>query len=374
MTFKSIADISETKGDPRHFQPSDEFALPFNKVGVEIEVEHPPNTEELVSKGLWQAVRENSLREVKGRRPIELITLPLFGEDLLNAFTHLDEAFKEGEAQFSARTSVHVHIEVVDMEKEDLIKLLLLYTSLERILFHHCGADRADNLYCLPYYKADHFKTLLYQVFDALTEEDTHNAQSVIYNWPKYSALNLRRIADLGTIEFRQHHGTADSKKILTWIKMLLCIKRYAIEGVKDIHDFPNLVSGFAADEYLTDIFGVDLAHHLVYPGVADDLIKGVRTAQDVLVYAGLDNLAERLLNENIYGTKTSSFAAIHNIPFDAQEFLRIENHQTTRIEGFNPNRRPRNRNLGDIVMPGTPRYNVGGAYAFTTATTTTGD
>ena len=259
MTFKVLADISETKGDPRHFRPSDEFALPYNKVGVEIEVEYPPKTTDLVSKGLWQAKRENSLRTVKGRPPIELITLPLFGEDLLNAFAHLDEAFSEGEAQFSHRTSVHVHIDVVDMDKEDLIKLLLLYTSLERILFHHCGADRADNLYCLPYYKADHFKTLLYGVFDALVDDDMRYAQNAIYNWPKYSALNLRRIADLGTIEFRQHHGTGDSQKIITWIKMLLCIKRYAIEGVRDINDFPEMVSGFAADDYLVEIFGDEL-------------------------------------------------------------------------------------------------------------------
>ena len=49
-----------------------------------------------------------------------------------------------------------------------------------------------------------------------------------IYNWNKYTALNLKPLNQHGTIEFRHLYGTWDKKVIITWTNLISCIKKYA--------------------------------------------------------------------------------------------------------------------------------------------------
>jgi len=132
VVFKTLSDISREKGDSRSFLPSNDYAIPNNKVGIELEIESPPTLTALVRQGLWTQIGDNSLRTVNGREGKELITSPIFGEDINTALAQLAPVFASNTAVFSGRTSVHVHVEVVDLDKEALVKLLLLYTSLER--------------------------------------------------------------------------------------------------------------------------------------------------------------------------------------------------------------------------------------------------
>lgn len=343
MTFKKIAEISANNGDARSFVPSDEYPLPSNKIGIEVEVEAPPdNIYDIARGGLWTAKGDNSLRVVNGLEPVELITLPVFGNDITRALDQLGKAFEGWDTDLlSHRTSLHVHLDVVDMDKEDLIKLLLLYTALERVLFRYCGKDREHNLYCLPYWKADHIKTMLYRTFEVLGEDDPARAHQRIGEWHKYSALNMRRILDLGTIEFRQHAGSVNPEEIKDWVKIILAIKKYAMTKVEEIDSFPTAVSGWVAREYLNDVFGYELADKLHYDGVEDDILLGVRTAQDVLIYKALDDLNGALFRENLYGKNSSSFYKLFKEKVDATA-LDLTNYEVFQPAGRGPTPIPR--------------------------------
>lgn len=325
MTFRTIGELSGNITDTRTFRPSDELPLPSCKIGIEIEMEAPPDTRALVRRGLWQAKEDGSLRTVNGLEGVELITLPVYGEDILMSLSQLEEELGNTTPSFGHRTSVHVHMDVADMNREDLIKLLLLYTSLERILFNYCGHNRHNNLYCLPFYKADHIKTLLYHVFNALGDEDSDEGDSalVISSWQKYTALNLLRILDLGTIEFRHHYGTIDSTRILEWVKIIQNMKRYAMTSIRSIDEFPDIVSGFSIEQYLADIFGREIADVLYYNEAHEDLIKGVRIAQDVLIYKQLDETQKLLQNKYFYKVHECSYCRIYKEELNAKDRVR---------------------------------------------------
>jgi hypothetical protein len=43
----------------------------------------------------------------------------------------------------------------------------------------------------------------------------------LLSKWHKYTALNLKRMIDLGTVEFRHMHGTSDPAEIDVWLHVL---------------------------------------------------------------------------------------------------------------------------------------------------------
>ena len=291
VAFKKLAELSKTPAECRVFSPCVGLPLPVNKIGIEIEMENAPGFDVLRRKGLWNVIRDNSLRN----GGVELVSIPLFGEDIITALEQVEKATAGKGQILNERTSVHIHLDVLDMNREGLTKILLLYTALERVLFKYCAEHRRHNAYCLPYYKAEQFKKLLSTVFRSILDGDVERTKHHVQRWPKYSALNINRIVDIGTVEFRQLHGTVNKEEILTWIKIIMCIKRYAMHNMQGIDDFPTVVSGFAVDDYLVDIFGEDLADVLVYPHIEEDLLKGVRYAQDVLLTGPLNKLQDKL-------------------------------------------------------------------------------
>lgn len=269
MNIRSYFGWSE---DPRTYSKDCDLVLPSCLVGVEVELE---NAMDVRVPPLWTAVPDGSLRD----HGIEFIfSNPLFGTDVEAALNNLHESclpFKDS-ISLSYRTSVHVHVNVRDMDFSQLYHMTVLYTILERVLFKYAGEHRANNFYCMPFYRADMHMMDLSSLLNGQYQE-------AVGHMNKYSAFNLTSVGDKGSVEFRHMAGTWDKDKIHKWINILLSIKKYAVENECNPDALMFTVSAKGPEQFLESIFREDLLKELTYRGISDDIMLGVRLAQDII-------------------------------------------------------------------------------------------
>lgn len=213
--------------------------------GIEVEVEGVPNAKiNAVHRPYWTLTTDNSLRD----NGVEYVSVPLRMEQIEGAIDQLNGSLPKTHT-FSPRTSVHVHMNVRDLSLEQITNLLLIYTTMEELLFRWVGQDRDKNVFCV--------KLLDTEYADVYMRLQTDPNNTVHY-WNKYTALNLHPIEEKGTVEFRHMHGTADKKRLITWINMLACMKTAAkkynlLNLIKELHDM-NSISSY--EVFMLSIFG----------------------------------------------------------------------------------------------------------------------
>lgn len=218
-------------------------------IGIEVEVEN--HTLKLSpTEGIWTGVADGSLRNAG----IEYVSKPIpasFGAIALQEL--LGECLDEKECCFSPRTSIHIHINMQEVECEIVKDIILLYSVFEKLFFRFTGRGRIKNIYCVPLTDTN--------CLNALATNHLNDARG---KWSKYSALNLCPIAEYGTIEFRHMHGTFDIKKISIWIRLLTSLCEYVINkgGMRD--EFKEMSSGYDFPALLKAVFDTD-AEYLKY-------------------------------------------------------------------------------------------------------------
>ena len=83
----------------------------------------------------------------------------------------------------------------------------------------------------------------------------------------KYTALNLLPIHDRGTIEFRHMAGTKDIEHLMTWINLILSLKKFALRNEPEYiwHRIETLNTTSEYRMFAEEVFGI-LAQHLFTP------------------------------------------------------------------------------------------------------------
>lgn len=173
--------------------------------GIECEIETCQG--KMQDFGIFNAKEDPSLRNggceyVSKPSPRQVL---VDGFKDLHAFLNLDPA---GEP-FSHRTSTHVHVNVCSLTVKQTKNLILLYALFEEFFFSMVKPARRSNIHCVPLTET-HLPAVYHKPLNYLVQK-----------WSKYSALNLCRIPDLGTVEFRHHHGTGDAQELEIWLKVL---------------------------------------------------------------------------------------------------------------------------------------------------------
>lgn len=222
------------------------------RVGLEFELEglnrsiRHYNSDSDVNK-YYDVVSDGSLR---GSSAEFVFKEPMFGKDVVNALEIVQE--KTGEAIFSIRTSVHVHLDVRDMSFDQLVRLVCVYLLVEPIFFEVGGQERSFNPYCTPLRTLNSY---LRHISSCMMPSIEGNYSDVRGNGNKYTALNLNPVATQGSIEFRHHEGTNDKAKTLQWINMILSLKSYAMQTDSRItlQEIDSMVDEF--DVLVNDLF-----------------------------------------------------------------------------------------------------------------------
>jgi hypothetical protein len=193
---------------------------PQSSVGVEVEVEGVTSNSDDFK--YWDVVHDGSLQH-----GLEFVSKPVWGTAISKALDELGYFFNKNPPYLSMRTSVHVHINTLDMTVDQLVRLIELYLYYEPCLFRlHEEWNRYDNIFCVPTKKS----TAIQKGYAHLLNDLAHDRIRGEYVSYKYSALNPNSLKRFGTLEFRHMGGCCDVELISYWINILLQLKVAALE------------------------------------------------------------------------------------------------------------------------------------------------
>lgn len=279
MTQKLVGNIFQHNVDVRTHFPSDSFVNPALKIGLEVELEEFPAPEDINQDIYWNKDYDDSLR---GDHKTELVLAqPLNGLDLDNAIHSLENMIITSDYQpvLSSRTSTHVHMDATGLSLNALRKWILNYIIFERALFKYCGRVRERSPFCVPLYKAESVLPSLGAMYDDCTNLP-HRLGKYVGDETRYGAINLHALFKWGTLEFRMLPAKWKHSQIVEWLNILMSIRDYAINSDLDMDYVYKFVYDNNPISYLEEVFG-DYASLLMYEGVEEDLIKGIRLARN---------------------------------------------------------------------------------------------
>lgn len=285
----------------QQFDPEPRLPLPYELIGIELEYEGVTDGGLAGAPTLWSAVMDGSLRN----NGIEyVLTEPLYGTGITDALSSMAEHVGSIRPDVSNRCSVHVHVNVSDMDIDQLLTMVLLYLVFERTIIKYHGTVREDNIFCVPYYRAPEALNKLITLFSGLDAINASSVGQLLSSFNKYHGLNIGAIATHGSLEFRHMSGTTDMAKVDDWICIIQHLKRAALEMQVDYMQIINNMSG-STHNILEEVFKEHkyLLENLVTP---DDLVQGARLAQRVVGGNDLEIVTYKESNRRINKVTTA--------------------------------------------------------------------
>ena len=187
-------------------------------LGVEIEIEG--DDVYFPSVPQWERTEDGSLR---GSSIEYFLSPPLTKMDTINAIHCLKRELESGgiEPIFTSRTSVHVHLNVLDLTLKEWWNIIFLWGVFEDDMMEFSGEERKHNNFCLSLKDASYSFHVLEEILE----------NNFIPNNPnlRYGAINFPCTGKFGTLEFRSMRGTLDIEVLSTWITTIVAFREYAI-------------------------------------------------------------------------------------------------------------------------------------------------
>ena len=118
--------------------------------GIEIEVEGE-NLPTIRSNN-WHTEKDGSLR---GESNEYIITKPIKIDEVREAIEYLNKRLDKSVLNFSFRTSVHIHMNMLECTHEEILNTVYTYLLIEEPLIKFCGKERKANRFCLRLQDAD---------------------------------------------------------------------------------------------------------------------------------------------------------------------------------------------------------------------------
>lgn len=195
--------VRDTFGISSNVQPAPGTFI----AGVELEIEDTLG----IAGGLpggWHSEDDGSLRNYG----MEFISPPLAADSLIAHFQHIHARLntKTGKKEhFSDRTSIHVHVNCLDLTQEQVKSVLLWYALFEPVFFAMVAPTRSNNIHCVALDQT------------SLSEHYRRTLPLYVQKWSKYTALNLLPLSSQGTIEFRHMEGHNNTERFKDWMLTL---------------------------------------------------------------------------------------------------------------------------------------------------------
>lgn len=299
---------------------TDLFPFPY-RVGIEVELE---GVSSAPNSNWWSTVGDGSLK----KSGLELISrTPISGDEIDKSLNDL-RAFLAVQKQVEAgpRTSIHIHVDVIDMNLDQLINYLLLYTIMEKVLYSVGGIHRYKNNNCQPLGCSPQFTALIGKLIKIdeggkNTKHDFSSVVQVLRHVGKYCGCNTHSIVKgvngqyRGSLEFRMHEGTTDVERISKWVQLLLKLKNYAMTEFNRNVVFEQF-SLHGPLAFMHECLGDSLYE---YVGVitdqydfTEDLYDGVRNAEFAVHYEDVEQLVNELVKEpEVVNSENSSLEVV---------------------------------------------------------------
>ena len=227
------------------------------------------------SLGWWKQIADGSLKSFS---PWEFIfAQPLAGDQVVSALTELEELLDPTTVEYPVNTSVHVHMNIGDLTREQLRHLVYLCVVTESALVQYSGGKR-DNPFCIPW---GHCSPHILQELGWFLEDKGMGCDGMT----RYTTVNVASAFTLGTIEFRTMTGTHSKEAILGWIEVLLALKRYALETVHDPRSrLDYMLTGKNLTKFLGDIWEPSVVKRMLHRDLHEDMKRSSLIARVCLL------------------------------------------------------------------------------------------
>lgn len=223
--------------------------LQHGLLGVEIEVEAAnPLPQEMKD---WNVTHDGSLRGAHAAEYV--LKKPLSLPATMSAIADLRKVLEPVDLQWSFRTSVHVHMNVLNMTKQQVDCFIYSYLLLEEVLVAFCGKHREGNRFCLRVRDAENLVSEVSRFFAA---KDFTFPQRDVY---RYSSLNLDALKKFGSLEFRGMRGTIDKDVLDVWVNALVRLRSFSMK-FGTIHEISDTFVCTPDDVFLEMVFGKAIA------------------------------------------------------------------------------------------------------------------
>jgi hypothetical protein len=156
---------------------------------------------------------------------VEFITKPLGRTAVRHAVNALWPYFAEGRMRPSVRTGIHIHASCLGLNTDHVIRVLRHYALVEPILFDYVGAEREENIYCIPWYRSPSEAETAYQWIRSYEPNLTGEMRGVEEPC-KYSAMYVGPLTNFGTIEFRHAPTWTDAETMFRWWQLVQALWR----------------------------------------------------------------------------------------------------------------------------------------------------
>ena len=180
--------------DRRTYAVDNKWPLPDCCIGLELEYEGADNKHIVIREVAPELIDFHHDPSLRGENVELRFFVPLSGVDLSRAFEELEKIVKSFERAngqtliLNNRTSLHVHLDVRNLELEDFRKLQMLFSMFERVLFKYCTPSREYNNFCLPSYRAEDLRGVQSGI---LTHKSAEDWAAAVAATSKYLAINF---------------------------------------------------------------------------------------------------------------------------------------------------------------------------------------
>lgn len=239
------------------------------EVGIEVEVEG-----ENLPVGPAPYWFDDSDGSLRGESREYVLLKPLNRDILVKALEVLDASLnRKGTVVYdSPRTSVHVHINVRDMDIVKMFNFVFLYYLVEDMFVKWCGPLRESNSFCLRLSDADGHLDILKSALEA------NNFDMLRDDILRYSSLNLCALGKYGSLEFRSLKGAVDGATILEWVDMILNLKEVANNYSDPVEMFLSF-----SREGLENFISKIVPRSVMYSGWEHEVRKAVYRTQPLV-------------------------------------------------------------------------------------------
>jgi hypothetical protein len=248
-------------------------------VGIEIEAEG--ENMHAVDTAVWKTEADGSLRPRNGfpdKCAEFVLQEPIPVTMVKPALNQLKDELKEATFAFSSRCSVHVHINVLNLEYQQLLAMIYAYYLLEEPFMTFCGKKRKGNNFCLRLQDAEG----QLEAAMNLVKYGEQGIQMLQADQSRYSALNLEALKKYGSVEFRGMEGNLDVNRIDIWCNALVCLRNFAIDA-GDIEGVKAKYAELGGRKFLSAVLGGG-AEHFVYRNVGQDIDYGFSISFDYTI------------------------------------------------------------------------------------------
>jgi len=207
----------------------------------------------------WRIVSDGSLESANGSG--ECVSPVLRGIEGLLVIEKVLKSLRRAGATVNKSCGLHVHVGARDLNMAECAAVMFSYGANEAHFDSVVQASRRRNTnnFC---YSVNYSQENVAFFDNAARNVNSSRMISEFWRSGRYNKVNLRALADHGTIEFRQHGGTIDASKVCNWVCALLgfvehTVTKFRAEAINVIAaSYPTASSVFQQRGYVPMNYG----------------------------------------------------------------------------------------------------------------------